>query len=90
MCVLMVYWGEAMLLGEGGRAAATINSLLCFLKSLHVWKGEKRSYCKNDVSFGFTGHLAYQLHFFFLILLSFFPRPGRAQDTSAPRTVCPA
>lgn len=89
MCVNLLGGGDAAG-GAGVRAAATINSLLCFSKSLHVWKGGKRSYCKNDVSFGFTGHLAYQLHFFiffYLILLPFLPRPGRAQDTSAPRTV---
>lgn len=44
LLLLMVYC-------EGG-AAATINSLLCFSKSLQFWKGKKRSYCKM------TCHLA--------------------------------
>lgn len=71
------------------------NVLLCFSKSLQVWKGEKRSHCKM------TCHLAslstlrtiYFLFLFFdLILfdsLLFLPPPGLAQDTSAARTVGP-
>lgn len=84
-----------MVYGVGG-AAATINSLLCFLKSLHVWKGKKRSYCKNDVSFGFAGHSRVLTPFFRgsggLILIDY-PFPSTARPSpghvSAHSPSCP-
>lgn len=52
-------WGGGRCCGGGWAAAATINSLLCFSKSLHIWKGKKRSYCKMTCHLASLGTSAY-------------------------------